>query len=219
MNIEIPKNEPNNEELGDKVKNAYEINNRMEARAELLGINLQKLQDEIDKVGGPDKFREIADEGIARGQEGELYGNRSEGEKKVAEFVKRYNDLMDAVSGLKNTAIATGVIAGVGVGMIYGPAVHLNDVDFYTVFGGTALSLATSVGTGLTAVVKKVQANKQYIQTKIFSMKLDMTGSMNRKSENRRENWSKKEWNEEAKVQAKLADQGKKDITSIDDIL
>ncbi len=216
--MEIPKQpKNNNEETAEKLKNAYEINQKMETEAELLGVNLQILQDEIDRIGGPEKFRELADSGLQRNSGGELHGNRSDGEKKLQEFVSKYDKLVEKMKTSKKVAMVAGIatVAGV-VGMRYGGA-HLDGEEFMTLLSGTAITLLTTLGTSIASVARKIQSNKEYIKTRALDMKLDITGSENRIGE--KDNYYNYPNYNERKLTDDKSGEKANDFKTLDDVL
>ena len=54
----------NKEKSGETLENKFKITEEMEIQADILGINLEKLKAEINAMGGVEKFRELANEGL-----------------------------------------------------------------------------------------------------------------------------------------------------------
>lgn len=177
MTSETPKPEQvNDAELVTKVENAYEINRKMEIQAELLGINLEKLKAEIDKAGGPEKFRELADKGFYKGA-----SNPTEGEQAFRRMRDRLQELRD----LSSQKVLGGTSAALGAFEIIALQFDKGDSPdgAYTLLAGLlVLFAAGTAGSLISSIVKKVKANGQYIKTKMVEMKLDMTGSVRREN-------------------------------------
>ncbi len=168
-----------------KLENEFQINHKMEIEAEKLGINLEKLQTEITKMGGVEKFRELADKGLVLNKETNArYGNQTDGEKVFQSKAEKLSSLRDH-SEEKMWMIAggafTGLMSAVSVVGQINPletmSNPLNDLGSILYTGEVTIFISMMTLPVINIIKKKIEASKQFITTKMTQMKLDMTNS------------------------------------------
>ena len=159
----------------------FKITSELELQANHLQINLEKLKAEIEKAGGIEEFRELADEGlrtfIDNGSKKRLPGNTA-GEEQLRQIVSKLNGLKDTfVEKLAGGAgaVITGIsFAGLNIDSLAKGNTELSE-NMLTVMliGGIAMA-----GGSLVSVIrKKIEAQKQFLIAKEAELKLQMTGS------------------------------------------
>ena len=175
----------NKEKSGENLENEFKINQEMEIQADILGISLEKLKAEINAMGGVEKFRELANEGLQsytdeKGETKHHYSNLTKGEQALRNMVSGIYELRNFM-GEKSIGFVTGV-AGAGL-TLTSSLEHTTSEDPAAKLAFVLGLLVLIFGTGgsiLSTIKKKIEYNKKYLKGKIADMKLKMTGSVNR---------------------------------------
>ena len=169
----------NKEKSGENLENEFKINQEMEIQADILGISLEKLKAEINAMGGVEKFRELANEGLKTfiDEKGKTkyYGDLTEGERAFQNIVGRLSGLRnfsnEKAMGLPSVILGT---AGIILSRIEGQS------GVELVFYMSLLIEIIAGGLLISVIKKKIEHNKRYLKGKMADMKLKMTGSVNR---------------------------------------
>ena len=174
--MEGPKIEKKNPEMPG-MENEYKITRDMEIQADILKINLDKLKGVVEKAGGVQKFREMADKGYGTFEENgktRRYSNSTDGESALHPMLDKLRDLEDNLGtklvGGVGVLLAGGTLAGEAFGQINSTQETVAAVLFIT-------GLVTMGGALISGVTNAFKARKEYIRIKEAEMKLKMTGS------------------------------------------